>query len=203
MPDNDKITFEPGNFNWDAGRGYEAPADGGTPFGGALPLGWNDVPEFHESMAAPMPITPRAPDAIDMIVDPISGAVSEAPGLDASNLVLRPGRVIGVSSPPEPVVDKELEAAIKQITDMLGGDYVDVAGRSAAFEGHKIQLSESEWNSIRIVLATAVCRQMEEERDRIIAKLQLETLSGTGGGGIPNVPEVPGEAGEVEPPPAG
>lgn len=174
-----RITLEPGRFDWEGGRGYETPADGGRD----LPPGWGNAPDFKDREITPMRSATQSPTHTDMMVTPES-----------------------IGPPPEPLVDNgasakvsdpELLRALSMLDIPL--ERVNLDTGTAMFRGHAITLSTDGIGAITAILAMEVCRTLDEEKDRVLGTMQLETMQSTFSNRWPDVPEVPGPQPEIVP----
>jgi hypothetical protein len=177
---DDKITLESGRFDWEAGRGYETPADGGR----TLPPGWGDPPEFKER-SSPLPVRPRGGPLPDVHV--------ETP--------------IAIGNPDIATIAAALQAegeAAGRFLLSVPSERVNLDTGTAVFRGHEITLSDDGRAAIKTILAMEVCRVLDEEKARVLKELGIgamfdQEVPGDAGGGAENVPEMPEPAESVEP----
>ena len=105
------------------------------------------------------------------------------------------------SAVPEEQRPMQRQTAQEVITAALKlpSERVNLDEWTAVFRGHEIVLAPQERDAIKLVLSSAVVRQLDEERARVLNELQLETMQTAGGAGGQDVPAVPGPPQPLEP----
>jgi hypothetical protein len=73
---------------------------------------------------------------------------------------------------------------------------VNLDSGTAVFRGHTINLSADAIQAIQLVLAAEVCRELDEEKNRVLSTMQYEGLQTASGGGQ-DLPEMPGPSVEM------
>lgn len=177
--------IETGKFDWGQGRGYVRPAD--SPNGAAgLPPGWNEPPVYRD----PEPATPQNVPGDRQTAREFMGTPAETGPPMSAEWTL--GYIAGMNALADHVQP-----------NVVPTERINLDNWSAVFRGHNIELSPQERDAIKLVLAGAVIRQIEEEKERMLSELQLETVRPAGAAEQQNVPEVPGSEGSVEQGPPG
>lgn len=193
------LALESGGFP-DAPRGYQAPSI--PPAGGSFPRGWDSAPgppgsegpvvlgANQESLLV-SPAAQPAPESSTPAV--AEGLPQRSDRQSAREFLNRQSPVVGVT---QAEVDR---AAIDAVATMLSNiEHANLATGLASFMGHTVVLSPQATSDIRGVLAQEVCRQLEEERQRVLDGVQHERMQGEGGSGGADVPSLPGAAPPVD-----
>jgi hypothetical protein len=185
----DKLTLESGRFDWEVGRGYETPADGGR----TLPPGWGDPPEFKDRDVT-MPVRPRDGPTQTM-AQALDAKITGAPLERIEEIATR-----GLFE----AVGREVMEGIQKVDSLAPpAERVNLDTGTAVFRGHEITLSDDGRAAIKTILAMEVCRVLDEEKARVLEELGIremfdQEVPGDAGGGAANVPKVPGPAEPVE-----
>lgn len=160
----DKVTLERGRFNWELGRGYEAPAESPSgPVG--LPPGWGEAPygpsgppieppRFHERAETERVSRPE-------------------PSNDSQGDVREVEKMIDEGGP-------------------IPAERVNLDERTAVYMGYEFLLSEKAYEAIKAALAEEVLRLLDEERDRVRQSLLAPRLPEAGATRLQDVPPLPG-----------
>lgn len=186
---SDKMTLEKGAFNWDEGRGYQAPS---IPPSGGTPPGWfNSVEEDHmggfipqsEEALRPRPTTGQWP------------VQEQEPALPH-----KPGAVVAAQGTPAPetLPPEILEEALERLA--LPSERINLDNGTAVFMNHQLKLTKGAVLDIKRILAAEVHGKLLEEMKRVTTAVQVEEVQGDGGGGqrAGDVPEVQGSKGAMD-----
>jgi hypothetical protein len=106
--------------------------------------------------------------------------------------------------PPEPPVDNGAQREQDDVAEVMAllnlpTERVNLDTGTAMFRGHAIKLSDDGVGAITAILAMEVCRTLDEEKDRVLGTMQLETMRAASSSQRPDVPEVPGPQPEIVP----
>lgn len=109
--------------------------------------------------------------------------------------------------PPQPELNVQRVTAselMERVMEALRGvERVFVSTGEAFFMGHTLTLSEDALVIIKAILGMEVCRQLEEEQQRVLTAVQYQGLQPTGGPTEQDMPLLQSTAPTLEPPAAG